>query len=86
MTKTIQELIKEWLYSHSASRDGEVNNPPIILPFHLCPICGLPSGTSSRICNKHISFLYDANGNLIDYQDIKILSPIVIAPFKERVK
>ena len=35
------------------------------LSYHLCPICGMPSDTSSRICSKHYPLIYDSSGKLI---------------------
>ena len=40
--------------------------------YHLCPICGLPSNSTSRVCPKHISIIYDSNGKVITYQDVLI--------------
>ncbi len=38
-------------------------------PYHLCPVCGLPSTTTSRVCPKHVSITYDLNGNVVCYTD-----------------
>ncbi len=39
-------------------------------PYHLCPICGRQSETSSRICSKHTSITYDLYGNPIEFLDV----------------
>ncbi len=38
-------------------------------PYHLCPVCGMQSGSTSRVCSKHISVTYDAQGNVLRYTD-----------------
>lgn len=35
------------------------------LSYHLCPICGLPSETSSFICSRHYSLTYSSSGELL---------------------
>ncbi len=34
-------------------------------PYHLCPVCGMQSHTSSRICSSHLSIAYNSLGNII---------------------
>ncbi len=36
-----------------------------------CPICGLPSETTGIWCPKHVSVVFDSQGKVISYQDIK---------------
>ena len=38
-------------------------------PYHLCPVCGMTSDTTSRVCSKHQSVIYDQRGNIIGYKD-----------------
>ena len=35
----------------------------------LCPICGMQSDTTSVICSKHVSIIYDLTGRVIQYRD-----------------
>lgn len=37
--------------------------------YHLCPICGLPSDSSSVICTKHTIIVYNSKGEVVDYSD-----------------
>jgi hypothetical protein len=39
-----------------------------------CPICGGYSDTTSLICAKHLWFIYDKDGKLIDRVDFKLVS------------
>ncbi len=46
-----------------------MNNYKIDYPYHLCPVCGMQSETTSRVCSKHINVTYDQYGNVIRYTD-----------------
>lgn len=35
----------------------------------LCPICGMQSDTTSVVCSKHVSIIYDTCGRVISYWD-----------------
>jgi len=37
--------------------------------YHLCPICGIPSQTTSRVCPTHIGIIYDSKGNVVEFKD-----------------
>ena len=40
-----------------------------------CPICGAEVVSTALTCGKHISFEYDAKGNLVAYSDIIETTP-----------
>ncbi len=54
-----------------------IENYYIRYPYHLCPVCGMQSETTSGVCSKHISVTYDSQGNVIDYKDYVVLQPVV---------
>ena len=60
-------------------RDGIklINNYKLSYPYHLCPVCGMQSDTTNRVCSKHQSITYDQYGNVVSYNDYVILSPFV---------
>ena len=40
--------------------------------FNLCPVCGLPSNSTSIICPTHVVITINSKGEIIDYADIVI--------------
>jgi len=40
-----------------------------------CPVCGLPSPTTSVVCPTHIVIVYGSNGEIISYTDIVVKKP-----------
>ncbi len=44
-------------------------------PYHLCPICGMQSNTTSRVCSKHLNVTYDVQGNVVDYKNTQSVTP-----------
>uniref|UniRef100_A0A6M3J383 Uncharacterized protein n=1 Tax=viral metagenome TaxID=1070528 RepID=A0A6M3J383_9ZZZZ len=42
------------------------------IPYPLCPICGMQSMNTNRICGRHTSIIYDKDGNIIDYDDLEL--------------
>ena len=48
------------------NRDGNIQ---VEYPYHLCPVCGMQSGSTSRVCPKHISVTSDTQGNVLRYTD-----------------
>lgn len=44
--------------------------------YNLCPVCGLPSEGTSRVCSKHINITYDSFGHIVRHQDIPNDTPL----------
>jgi len=39
-------------------------------PYHLCPVCGLDSKGTSRMCSSHYNSVYNSKGELILCNDL----------------
>ncbi len=51
--------------------------------YNLCPVCGLPSRTTSTVCPHHIIVWYDSKGKIIDHRDIEVCSELRIGRIAE---